>query len=728
MQGQDSPSRDSMPADEAAALKEKFQQLYMELVATGLNPNDAVAEALTRLHSSTSGASFTQGPTLHAQPSQPPPLSAPSIPNTSNTPSKVVAPVVVTPVTSPTPSLSTALTLALLQANALPLPSMQSLVYDTFSHSEHLNISCFPGHSRQEIQEGLAMLVSHPVLANTMGNALQSWVNQPWTNSKKWTESSDLHQFWVILEHPLLFDPEYRQVVGGMAKLMYYLDDSTKEIVRARWASYPIDDLHRLLDVFHQYITLSLVGSELKMDKLFAVCSLMGLLHVINETSRKFCDFTAFYNDAVNSELNLLTDYAKSAIYLKHSSVAGPAHENRPLSDLSFCDFPFVLDPASKSLVLHFDSEYQQRITVQDSIASTPSLDGLMPYLVLRVRREFVVLDALQQLVQASSDQLKKPLKVKFLGEEGVDEGGVKKEFFQIIIRELLDPNFGMFLADNETHTLWFNCDSLESTMEFELIGILLGLAIYNGVILELHFPRLVYKKLMDQPVTLEDVELCQPALGKGLRQMLEFDGDVEAVYQRAFEVSYEVFGEVKTVDLVPNGKSINVTNANRKDYVAKYVHYVTTEAVERQYGAFHRGFHLVCGGSALALFRYEELELLVCGSPDLDFDALEAVTHYDDGYTEQSDVIKYFWTVVHGFSVEEKKQLLKFCTGSDRVPIRGLSEMTFVISRNGPDSNKLPTAHTCFNHLLLPEYASQDKLKERLMVAISQAEGFGLL
>ncbi|RHY27299.1 hypothetical protein DYB32_006876 [Aphanomyces invadans] len=246
-----------------------------------------------------------------------------------------------------------------------------------------------------------------------------------------------------------------------------------------------------------------------------------------------------------------------------------------------------------------------------------------------------------------------------------------------------------MFLADNETHTLWFNCDSLESTMEFELIGILLGLAIYNGVILELHFPRLVYKKLMDQPVTLEDVELCQPALGKGLRQMLEFDGDVEAVYQRAFEVSYEVFGEVKTVDLVPNGKSINVTNANRKDYVAKYVHYVTTEAVERQYGAFHRGFHLVCGGSALALFRYEELELLVCGSPDLDFDALEAVTHYDDGYTEQSDVIKYFWTVVHGFSVEEKKQLLKFCTGSDRVPIRGLSEMTFVISRNGPDSNK---------------------------------------
>ncbi|RHY62594.1 hypothetical protein DYB30_014027 [Aphanomyces astaci] len=146
--------------------------------------------------------------------------------------------------------------------------------------------------------------------------------------------------------------------------------------------------------------------------------------------------------------------------------------------------------------------------------------------------------------------------------------------------------------------------------MEFELIGILLGLAIYNGVILDLHFPPLVYKKLMEQSVTLSDVEASQPALGRGLRQLLLFDGDVESVFQRSFQVSYQVFGEMKTIDLVPN--------------------------------AFHRGFHLVCGGHALALFRCEELELLLCGSPDLDFEALESVTQYDSGFSEHSDVIKY--------------------------------------------------------------------------------------
>jgi len=112
-----------------------------------------------------------------------------------------------------------------------------------------------------------------------------------------------------------------------------------------------------------------------------------------------------------------------------------------------------------------------------------------------------------------------------------------------------------------------------------------------------------------------------------------------------------------------------------------------------------------VCGGAALRMFIAEELELLICGSPALDFRALEDNTSTEDGYTRDSPVITAFWEIVHGMTLEEKKKLLFFCTGSDRSPIRGLGSMTFVISRNGPDSDRLPTAHTCFNHLLLPEY-----------------------
>ena len=108
------------------------------------------------------------------------------------------------------------------------------------------------------------------------------------------------------------------------------------------------------------------------------------------------------------------------------------------------------------------------------------------------------------------------------------------------------------------------------------------------------------------------------------------------------------------------------------------------------------------------------------------------------------------FWQIVREYTEEQKKQLLAFITGSDRIPVGGLAKLKLVIVKNGPDSNRyyhnimscmctctciyclclsrLPTAHTCFNALMLCEYASKHKLKERLTIAISYAKGFGMI
>ena len=156
-------------------------------------------------------------------------------------------------------------------------------------------------------------------------------------------------------------------------------------------------------------------------------------------------------------------------------------------------------------------------------------------------------------------------------------------------------------------------------------------------------------------------------------------------------------------------------------------------------------------------LFRGEELEQLICGSADLDFNELEKIAVYLDGYHPQHPTIRYttcdilvracvgavrgrthlmsfarppcraFWEVVHELSVEQKKYLLAFVTGSDRVPIKGISKLTFIIQRNGPDTDRLPTSFTCFSRLLLPEYASKEKLEKMLTTAIDNARGFGL-
>jgi len=353
---------------------------------------------------------------------------------------------------------------------------------------------------------------------------------------------------------------------------------------------------------------------------------------------------------------------------------------------------------------------------------------GEMPILQLTVRRDNIIPDTLTQLARHSALDLKKPLKIKFEGEAGIDEGGVQKEFFQVMVRSLFDPDYAMFKQDKDTRLLWFAADSLEASIEFELVGVLLGLAIYNAVILDVHFPLAVYRKLLGFKPTLRDLKETMPELGRGLQQVLDYAGDVEADMDLKFEVEYVHWGETRTKELVPGGSAKAVTNGNRAEYVAAYVAYIMEESVQKQYDAFARGFHKVCGGDVLELFRPEELELLVCGSRELDFEALQEATHYE-GFDEETQTVRDFWDIVHNeLNEEERRRLLAFSTGSDRSPINGLGSLRFVIERGGPDSELLPSSHTCFNTLLIPEYGSREKLLAKLRAAIAETEGFGLL
>lgn len=125
---------------------------------------------------------------------------------------------------------------------------------------------------------------------------------------------------------------------------------------------------------------------------------------------------------------------------------------------------------------------------------------------------------------------------------------------------------------------------------------------------------------------------------------------------------------------------------------------------------------------------RSEELELLLCGSTELDFAELEEGAEYDDGYGTEHPLMKHLWEIVHDMSLDQKRKFLMFVTASDRIPLKGLGNVMFVVQRNGPDTERLPTALTCFGRLLLPEYSSKEKLKEKLLTAIENAKGFGLV
>ena len=120
-------------------------------------------------------------------------------------------------------------------------------------------------------------------------------------------------------------------------------------------------------------------------------------------------------------------------------------------------------------------------------------------------------------------------------------------------------------------------------------------------------------------------------------------------------------------------------------------------------------------------------MELIICGTQFLDFNELKNACQYEE-YEKDSETIKYFWEIVLKFNEEEKKKFLSFVTGCDRAPIDGLGSLPITISNGGTDINQLPSAHTCFNNLILPDYKNKEKLKKSLLTAINYSEGFGLI
>lgn len=141
----------------------------------------------------------------------------------------------------------------------------------------------------------------------------------------------------------------------------------------------------------------------------------------------------------------------------------------------------------------------------------------------MEVHRETLIEDTLNSLVREDLN-FRKPLKVKFVGELGVDEGGVQKEFFQLLIKQLFDTNYTMFTYNDESRRFWFNGNTFEPNIKFELMGILTGIAIYNSVILDLHMPLAIYKKLLNIQPDINDLYELMPSVAKSMKYILETD------------------------------------------------------------------------------------------------------------------------------------------------------------------------------------------------------------
>lgn len=305
-----------------------------------------------------------------------------------------------------------------------------------------------------------------------------------------------------------------------------------------------------------------------------------------------------------------------------------------------------------------------------------------------------------------------------------------------------------MFSYDEDSHFCYFNPNSFETTDQYFLVGAVLGLAIYNSTILDVALPPFAFRKLLaaapaaapgakshakpSMTYSLEDLAEYRPALAHGLKQLLEFEGDVEATFCRDFVADVDRYGQTIQVPLCPDGDKKPVTNSNRREFVDLYVRYLLDTAVARQFEPFKRGFFTVCGGNALSLFRPEEIELLIRGSDEpLDITSLRAVSVCENWGTPNADerepVIQWFWESFQKADPKDQRKLLSFVTGSSCIPAMGATSLVIKLGCLGDDCERFPVARTCFNMLSLWRYSSREKLEGRLWRAVHESEGFGL-
>jgi len=248
-------------------------------------------------------------------------------------------------------------------------------------------------------------------------------------------------------------------------------------------------------------------------------------------------------------------------------------------------------------------------------------------------------------------------------------------------------------------------------------------------VLVPLPFPLALYKKLLDHPVTVDDLKEISPTEGRSLESILEYeDDDFEDTFGLTFTISVSVYGHVQSVELKPDGERIPVTKENRQEYVDLYVDHKLNKQIQTPFEAFAKGIRPVLSRHIMQFFQPQELMEMVAGNELFDWTEFEKNTVYHGEYWRRHPTIQMFWDVFHSLSDAEKTKFLLFLTGSARVPLLGMKELKMQIQPTAGGDAYFPAAHTCFNLLDLPKYSNGNVLKKRLLEAIEQNQGFYLV
>ncbi|KAL3774838.1 hypothetical protein ACHAW5_007959 [Stephanodiscus triporus] len=362
----------------------------------------------------------------------------------------------------------------------------------------------------------------------------------------------------------------------------------------------------------------------------------------------------------------------------------------------------------------------------------------------LIVRRWALLRDSMEAVMSLGRDDLRKYWRFEFMGEIGIDAGGLAREWFQLVSEEIFNPDMGLWLpsASNQM-AMRINPASEISCPEDHLIyfrfwGRVMGKALFDGHLVAGHMVRHMYKHILGWPVMFEDLKLPDEEYYNSLKSSLEVENVDDLCVD--FTFTENALGENRVVELMEGGKDVPVTNQNLPEFLEANLKYHLMDRVKPQLTELLLGFYDVIPESLLTIFDFQELELLMCGVPVIDIDDWMANTSYLGLFQQEganSKTCQWFWEVVREeFNQETRARLLQFVTGTSGVPSRGFSVLQgndgtirlFCINGIRKEESFYPRSHTCFNRLDLPVYDSKEELRDKLKVSIAtSATGFDI-
>lgn len=525
--------------------------------------------------------------------------------------------------------------------------------------------------------------------------------------------SFDKQQLEDILHMILLaFDEEVNQgflsneFITLMNKYPLLFNDKTTELI-------PL--LQNMLEKYSQSLSANNENEE-DLEKIGTICNFLApkrdisisLSMVVEKTS----SLPQFIKEAAPSFWSL---------YDKYSNVINSILQKDPLFLNTFnflLNYPELVSFNIRSS--YFRKQMKKRLSTKKEKLS------------LNIKSDDILRTSFELLRDKTADELMTQFNVVYDNNKTVDHGGPTCDWFTKLAKEIFSQENGYFQCSEKNMSYQPSCLSCKKSdyLEFfKFAGQFIARALIEGICVDAHLTTSFCKQILHREPKLNDLEDADVSLFQGLQWTLENDVDP---LEMKFEV-YDETGNNQTVPLKENGTEINVTNENKKEYVILMANYALKTKIEKQIEAFVDGFDSLIPHDEIKIFTPNELDLLICGVPKFDIEDFKAHTVYQEPYTADSPVIKYFFSAISKWDNDQLIKLLQFITGCSRVTANGFEEFCEIAGRpitinSGGERNLLPQSHTCVNTLSLPQYENEQELNEKLLIAINQCDSFEII